>query len=124
MGSGANWVSFHLLIHFALHQYFIQTNRPVPRFLMIDQPTQAYFPPEKDVNNDGLIQESSDEIAVRKIFDFIIDITNKLESNFQVIITDHAHLRTEKFERCVREEWRNGQKLIPQEWLSNEIEAK
>jgi uncharacterized protein YdcH (DUF465 family) len=124
MGSGANWVSYHLLIHFALHQYFIQANRPVPRFLMIDQPTQVYFPPEKDVNNDGIIQESSDEIAVRKIFDFIIDTTNKLESNFQVIITDHAHLRTEKFDQCVREEWRNGVKLIPQEWLDDDVETE
>ncbi|KAA6325606.1 hypothetical protein EZS27_025204 [termite gut metagenome] len=119
MGSGANWVSYHLLIHFALHQYFIQANRPVPHFLMIDQPTQVYFPPEKDVNNDGSIQESSDEIAVKKIFDFIVDTTESLESNFQVIITDHAYLRTEKFQQCVREVWRNGVKLIPQDWLEN-----
>ena len=119
MGSGANWVSYHLLIHFALHQYFIQANRPVPRFLMIDQPTQVYFPPEKDTNNDGIIQESSDEIAVKKMFDFIIDVTNSFESGLQVIITDHAYLRSEKFEQCVREIWRNGVKLIPQEWLDN-----
>lgn len=119
MGSGANWVSYHLLIHFALHQYFIQANRPVPRFIMIDQPTQVYFPPEKDTNNDGIIQESSDEIAVKKMFDFIIDTTNSFGSSFQVIITDHAYLRSEKFEHCVREIWRNGAKLIPQEWLDS-----
>ncbi|MPL70224.1 hypothetical protein SDC9_15979 [bioreactor metagenome] len=125
MGSGANWVSYHLLIHFALHQYFIQANRPVPRFLMIDQPTQVYFPPEKDINNDGIIQESSDEIAVRKMFDFIIETTDSFESNFQVIITDHAYLRSEKFEQSVREVWRNGLKLIPLDWLdANEIEEK
>lgn len=122
MGSGANWVSYHLLIHFALHQYFIQANRPVPRFLMIDQPTQVYFPPEKDVNNDGVIIESSDEIAVKKMFDFIIDITNSFENKFQVIITDHAYLRTEKYKSCVREIWRNGVKLIPQEWIDNILE--
>jgi len=120
MGSGANWVSYHLLIHFALHQYFIQANRPVPRFLMIDQPTQVYFPPEKDINNDGLIQESSDEIAVKKIFDFIIETTEKLDSKFQVIITDHAYLRTEKFTQCVREVWRNETKLIPSDWILEE----
>lgn len=117
MGSGANWVSYHLLIHFALHQHFVQTNRPVPRFLMIDQPTQVYFPPEKDVNNDGVIQESSDEIAVKKMFDFIIDRTNGMESKFQVIITDHAYLQDEKFKSCVKAVWRNGEKLIPQDWL-------
>lgn len=74
LGSGANWVSYHLLIHFGLHEHFIQLNRPVPRFLMIDQPTQVYFPPEKDIQNNGQIQESSDEIAVKKMFDFIINI--------------------------------------------------
>ncbi len=117
MGSGANWVSYHLLIHFALHQHFVQTDRPVPHFLMIDQPTQVYFPPEKDTNNDGQIQESSDEIAVRKMFDFIIDKTNSMESKFQVIITDHAYLQDDKFKECVKAVWRNGEKLIPLDWL-------
>lgn len=119
MGSGANWVSYHLLIHFALHQHFVQMNRPVPRFLIIDQPTQVYFPPEKDVNNDGVIQESSDEIAVKKMFDFIIDRTDAMESKFQVIITDHAYLQDDKFKSCVKAVWRNGEKLIPQDWLIN-----
>lgn len=117
LGSGANWVSYHLLIHFGLHEHFIQLNRPVPRFLMIDQPTQVYFPPEKDVKNNGQIQESSDEIAVKKMFDFIIDKTDSFESKFQVIITDHAYLNDEKFKACVREIWRNGDKLIPQSWF-------
>ena len=122
MGSGANWVSYHLLIHFALHQHFIQTNRPVPRFLIIDQPTQEYFPPEKDINNDGVIQESSDEIAVKKMFDFIINRTDKLQSNFQVIITDHAYLNEDNFKSCVREVWRNGEKLIPEKWYNTNVE--
>ena len=121
MGSGANWVSYHLLIHFALHQHFIQANRPVPHFLMIDQPTQVYFPPAKDINNDGLITTSSDEVAVNKMFDFIIDTTNKLDSNFQVIITDHAHLNSSKFKDCVVEVWRSGKKLIPQEWFAVDL---
>lgn len=119
MGSGANWVSYHLLIHFALHQHFVQTDRPVPRFLIIDQPTQVYFPPEKDVNNDGVMQESSDEIAVKKMFDFIIDRTDAMDSKFQVIITDHAYLQDDKFKNCVKAVWRNGEKLIPQDWLTD-----
>lgn len=117
MGSGANWVSYHLLIHFALHKHFIQANRPTPRFLVIDQPTQVYFPPEKDVNDDGQILESSDEIAVKQMFDFIIDVTNSFNSNFQVIITDHAYLQNDKFKACVREVWRDGTKLIPEDWI-------
>lgn len=59
----------------------------------------------------------SDEIAVKKMFDFIINKTDSFDSKFQVIITDHAYLNDEKFKACVREIWRNGDKLIPQSWL-------
>lgn len=117
MGSGANWVSYHLLIHFALHQHFIQANRPVPRFLIIDQPSQVYFPPEKDIDNSGAIKVSADELAVQQMFDFMIDTTNELDSKFQVIVTDHAYLQTDKFKACVREIWRDGNKLIPSDWI-------
>lgn len=117
MGSGANWVSYHLLIHFALHQHFIQTQRPVPHFLMLDQPSQVYFPPEKDINNTGEIVESADEIAVRQMFDFIIDCTTAQEGRFQVIVTDHAYLKTDKFSSHVLEVWRDGIKLIPENWV-------
>lgn len=116
MGSGANWVSYHLLIHFALHQHFIQTNRPVPHFLMLDQPSQVYFPPEKDIDNTGEIRESADEIAVKQMFEFIIDTTIAMEGKFQVIITDHAFLKTDKFREHVQEIWRDGNKLIPESW--------
>jgi hypothetical protein len=120
MGSGANWVSYHLLIHFALHQHFIQTQRPVPHFLMLDQPSQVYFPPEKDADNTGEIRESADEIAVRQMFEFIIDMTVGLEKTFQVIITDHAFLNSDKFKSHVQEIWRDGVKLIPEEWYAEQ----
>lgn len=117
MGSGANWVSYHLLIHFALHKHFLQANRPVPRFLVIDQPSQVYFPPEKDIDNTGIIKESTDEIAVRKMFEFMINTTESLDNNFQVIVTDHAFINDDKFKDSVREVWRDGVKLIPNNWL-------
>jgi len=118
MGSGANWVSYHLLIHFALHKHFIQANRPVPNFLIIDQPSQVYFPPEKDIDNTGEIKVSADEIAVKKMFEFMIEITESLLGNFQVIVTDHAYIKEGKFKDNVCEVWRDGLKLIPQEWIN------
>ncbi len=118
MGSGANWVSYHLLIHFALHKHFIQAKRPVPRFLIIDQPSQVYFPPEKDFDNSGVIKESADEIAVKKMFEFMINTTEGLENTFQVIVTDHAYINDDKFKSCVQEVWRDGVKLIPESWIS------
>jgi len=114
IGSGANWVAYHLLIVFALHQHFIQNDRPVPRFIVIDQPTQVYYPPEKTNN---LVEVSSDEIAVTKMFDFMFHVVSKLSPHLQVIITDHAYLKNnENFIHSVTEIWRDGLKLIPETW--------
>lgn len=113
IGSGANWVAYHLLIIFALHQHFIQNNRPVPRFIIIDQPTQVYYPPEK---TDNLIEVSSDEIAVNKMFDFMFSVVSSLSPNLQVIVTDHAYLKSNDFVESVKEIWRDGLKLIPNDW--------
>lgn len=113
IGSGANWVAYHLLIIFALHQHFIQNNRPVPRFIIIDQPTQVYYPPEK---TDDLIEVSSDEIAVSKMFDFMFSVVSSLSPNLQVIVTDHAYLKSNDFVESVKEVWRDGLKLIPNDW--------
>lgn len=113
IGSGANWVAYHLLIVFALHQHFIQNDRPVPRFIIIDQPTQVYYPPEKSKE---VVEVSSDEIAVNKMFNFIFNVVSKLDPNLQVIIMDHAYLNNEDFKNSVIEEWRDGLKLIPKHW--------
>lgn len=119
MGSGANWVAYHLLIHFALHRHFVKAKRPVPRFLILDQPSQIYFPPEKDLNQSGEILASSDETAVKQMYEFIFKVTKELSPDFQVIIMDHAKLSFGDFTDSITEEWRNGQKLIPMNWISN-----
>jgi len=43
IGSAANWIGYHLVAHLALHRFFVKHNRPVPNFLMLDQPTQAFY---------------------------------------------------------------------------------
>jgi hypothetical protein len=115
IGSGANWVAYHLLIVFALQKHFIQNNRPVPNFIIIDQPTQVYYPPEKSEN---VVEVSADEIAVNKMFDFMFNVVSSLTPKLQVIITDHAYLKNKRFEESVTEIWRDGLKLIPNDWLT------
>nr|WP_029535756.1 DUF3732 domain-containing protein [Saccharopolyspora spinosa] len=44
IGSANNWIGYHLVAHLALHNYFRLHDRPVSSFLMLDQPTQAFFP--------------------------------------------------------------------------------
>ena len=115
IGSGANWVAYHLLIVFALHKHFIQNNRPVPNFIIIDQPTQVYYPPEK---SDNVVEVSTDEIAVNKMFDFMFNVVSSLTPKLQVIITDHAYLKNDRFVESVTEVWRDGLKLVPNDWLT------
>lgn len=118
MGSGENWVGYHLITHFALHEWFVNKTRPVPRILMLDQPTQVYFPADasEDVSVDDL--EDEDRQAVQRMFKFIVDVTKSLAPNFQVIITDHADLQDDWFQDTVVERWRGGNKLIPESWYS------
>jgi chaperonin cofactor prefoldin len=50
MGSGENWVGYHVAAHLSMHRLFVLRKRPVPAFLMLDQPSQAHYPPERDEN--------------------------------------------------------------------------
>lgn len=121
MGSGENWVGYHVLAHLALHKWFRQKGRPVPGFLFFDQPSQAHYPPEKDAEGaiEGLGDE--DQAAVLQLFELISNAAKELAPDLQVIITDHADLKTEWFSSAVVERWRSGHKLVPQGWLSTEV---
>lgn len=122
IGSGANWVAYHLLLLMALHKSFITKDRPVPRFLFIDQPTQVYYPPESNPNIVQIDSEgSSDDKAVKAMFDFMYKIAKELSPNFQIIVMDHALLSNLEFKESIIEIWRGGNKLIPQEWIENSI---
>ncbi len=116
IGSAENWMGYHVVTHLALHLFFTQNDRPVPRLLMLDQPTQAYFPSEV-AQARGDMDTDADRIAVRRLFELIRDFVNDLAPNFQVIVCDHANLPEPWFQDAVRYDWRNGGKLIPADWL-------
>lgn len=111
MGSGENWVAYHLIAHLGLHRWFVERKRPVPRFLLLDQPSQVYFP------SDQIVSASEDDrIAVSRMFNLIFKVVNLLRPGLQVIITEHADLTDDQFSRAVVERWRNGAALVPAEW--------
>ena len=117
MGSAANWVGCHIIAHLALHSWFVNHERPVPRFLILDQPTQAYFPPDENVLDRSVDDlKDEDREAVEKMFKLIFSVVRKLKKQFQVIITDHADLDDDKFQSAVTERWRSGVALIPDDW--------
>jgi hypothetical protein len=118
IGSAKNWVGYHLATHLALHRFLTLQGRPVPGFLMLDQPTQAHYPSEKD-NESGVPEDDADRIAVRAMFELMRDVAAELAPDFQIIVCDHADLPEEWFNKAVRYRWRHGEKLIPPDWLEN-----
>jgi hypothetical protein len=115
MGSGENWVGYHLIGHLALHSWFTERECPVPRFLFLDQPSQVYFPPEKDIDGSMNVIGEDDRLAVSRMFRFVFDVVEKLSPNFQVIITEHADINEAWYQTAVVERWR-GLKLVPDNW--------
>jgi predicted nucleic acid-binding Zn-ribbon protein len=118
MGSGENWVGYHLIAHLALHDWFTMQMRPVPRFLLIDQPSQVYFPPEKDLDGTGTVKNDDDRHALLRMFAVIFEVVKALAPEFQVIITEHADLGDADYQNAVVERWRGGLKLVPDDWAN------
>lgn len=113
LGSGSNWVGVHLIAYFALQRFFVNANRPVPRFLFLDQPSQVYFPSELD-------EKQIDWNEVNKMYQFIIDRTNELNGKLQVIVFDHADLKEDSFRQFICENWWPIDKnLVPSDWYEN-----
>ena len=118
MGSGENWVGYHVLAHLALHKWFRQKERPVPGFLFLDQPSQAHYPPEKDANGaiDGLKDE--DQTAVMNLFKLIYDAALEMAPDMQIIVTDHADLKMDWFTESIIARWGGHEKLVPEAWYT------
>jgi hypothetical protein len=116
MGSGENWVGYHVLTYLALHWWFHRRNRPVPGFVIFDQPSQAHYPAERD--QDGKLDplKDDDRTAVRDLFKLMSDACLELGESFQLIVLDHAHLDDAWFEIGIIQEWRHGSALIPRDW--------
>lgn len=116
MGSGENYVGYHIVVHLALHKWFVQRDRPVPRFLILDQLSQAHFSPDPDQTKDASRMDE-DRRAVKSIYSLLFDVIESLEGKFQVIVADHADFKDEvRFQGGIVERWREGNKLVPEDW--------
>lgn len=120
-GGGENHLAYHLSALLALHLFAAQNNRPIPRFLLIDQPTQVYFPSEQVYRDaDGSVQKTeadADLDAVRRLFELLLKFTQEDVPGFQLIVTEHANLREQWFqEALVEQPWTKPPALVPEEW--------
>lgn len=120
-GGGENHLAFHLSTFLALHRFFRENDRPVPAFLMLDQPTQVYFPSEPTYSADGSIEKTerdSDLEKVRVLFKCLHEFVTVLCPEFQIIVTEHANLRDDWFQAAIVEQpWTKPPALIPEDWI-------
>ena len=121
-GGGENHLAYHLSALLALHFFAAKNNRPMPQFLLIDQPTQVYFPSEKIYHEaDGSVQKTeaadADLTAVRRLFELLLKFTQDEVPGFQLIITEHANLRDQWFQdSLVESPWTKPPALVPENW--------
>ncbi|KAB2309351.1 DUF3732 domain-containing protein [Betaproteobacteria bacterium SCN2] len=120
-GGGENHLAYHLSALLALHLFAAKNNRPIPQFLLIDQPTQVYFPSEKVYQEaDGSVQKTeadADLAAVRRLFELLLKFTQEDVPGFQLIVTEHANLRDQWFQDALVEQpWTKPPALVPESW--------
>ena len=122
IGSGANWLAYHIAITLSLQHYFLsQPHHPVPGLLVYDQPSQTYFPRRSSRSSemDEPVWSDEDVVAVRTVFRAVSDEVRASNGRLQVIVLDHAD--TDVWggvdDVWLVENWRDGKKLVPEEWL-------
>lgn len=120
-GGGENHLAYHLAALLALHRYAANNNQPIPRLLLIDQPTQVYFPSETVYKAaDGSVETTetdADLEAVRRLFELLRRFTEEDAPGFQIIVTEHANLRDDWFQAALVERpWTKPPALVPDDW--------
>ncbi|RLG29504.1 DUF3732 domain-containing protein, partial [Methanosarcinales archaeon] len=124
IGSGSNWLSYHIAVSLGLHQFFLELKQnPVPTFVVYDQPSQVYFPKKLVIREDDteldpeLIDEDIE--AVRKVFKVLSSVVENSNGRLQIIVLDHASESAwgDIQNANLVEEWRDGRTLVPMGWL-------
>lgn len=140
IGSGSNYMCYHLATMLGLHEYFYNLKENskinyVPSFLVLDQPSQVYYPDileEKFIKKQELkTKESEDLENTKKIFEVCAKFMERTNNEIQIIILEHAPTSTWKGIDLkyinVVEEWRGKEEdgyysddynaLLQKEWL-------
>jgi len=126
IGSGANWMGYHVATLLGLHEHFLKMdNSPIPQFFVLDQPSQAFFPGGyrtargNNSPNDTPTFTSEDIERVRRVFSALSEAVRRTERRLQIIVLEHADEETWQGipQVSLVERWRNDQYLVPLEWL-------
>ncbi|WP_437370504.1 DUF3732 domain-containing protein [Maribacter litoralis] len=131
LGSGANYMGYHLATIFGLHEFFWklkQSNKTnyVPSFLVLDQPSQVYYPESLNSKADNLKKDSKDVEDTKKIFEACVEFLKNTKNEVQLVLLEHvpSEMWSDIDANYINlvEEWRGTEgtddflALIPQDW--------
>ncbi len=130
VGSGQNWVGYHIATLLAIHSFLLTQNENfVPSFIILDQPSQVYFPEASWESLNATPSSSCDNVSedikgVRRIFSVLHNFLIKHLEICQIIVTEHAGSVTWNHINDAINlvgNWRNNQEdyLLPKDWFSN-----
>lgn len=141
IGSGENWMAYHLAALLAMHGVFLSRgdNNPVPTFLIIDQPSQVYFPSDESFEGTANLDEASEEPVTRRkrkhlddlesttrIFSSLARAHQSFQGRLQIVVLDHADGKAWGSVAGVKgmTNWRNEEDfLIPAHWIPSTYEG-
>lgn len=122
IGSGSNHLSYHVSTLLALHRFFLDERASVvPGMLILDQPSQVYFPENirhGNLSTEQPWQNDEDVAAVRKVFELLGSVVEQSKGRLQAIVLDHAPSGVWGNLPFVTlaDDWHTGKKLVPSEW--------
>lgn len=139
IGSGANHMCYHLATMLGLHEYFLKLPEEgkinyIPSFLVLDQPSQVYFPEEYPKSNNNLDENKKQKISqdienTKQIFRTCSNFMDRTNFQTQIIILEHAPESTWKGDVNIKlvGEWRGENMddpkfdaLIRKDWFAND----
>jgi len=135
IGSGANHMCYHLATLLGLHEYFLKLEKYkkqnfVPTLLILDQPSQVYFPEgfpdEKNSSKKSKTKISKDLEDTKSIFQVCSNFMQITKGKTQIIILEHASSKIwgDISNINLVEDWRGDENtneynaLIPHRWLN------
>lgn len=118
IGSDLNYLCLHVAILLAIHRHFDDIEKEYPGFLIFDQLSRPFFPPDPKNNNETdeiVIAAENEKQELKQFFDYLFKEICKNRS-LQIIIYEHAYFeKDENYVSCTKYRW-NDEGLIPESW--------
>jgi hypothetical protein len=115
IGSDENYLSLHMSIALGLQRYFKLHDRPVPGFIVFDQLSRPFYPPDKRPEIVST-HTDADRGALRQYFDVLFKEVAG-QQDLQIIVLEHAFFADDdRFVKAVGSRYLDPEKLIPEGW--------